>query len=216
MCVGEASTPKIVQESRNALFPAPPEDHSAEIARQKEIERQARIAAGTEQINKNFGTFDDNYYGGVGQAYNDFYLPLVDEQYQQAHRGLTYKLANTGNLTSSAGATTLANLFRDYNRQRASIGDQALGSERDLRNNVEQNRSELISQLNATADPEAAAASATARAKSLAMPTPFSPLGDLFQQYTGNLANAVTLQNAGYKGMGFKSPNSSSSVVTVR
>jgi hypothetical protein len=212
MCFGEVASAKA---AKDIFLPEMPEDNSAEFARQKEAERQGRISAGTEQINKNFGTFDDNYYGGIRKAHSDFYMPLVDEQYKDARRGLTYKLANTGNLTSSAGATNLANLFRDYNRQRAQIGDQSLGAERDLRNNVEQNRSELLTQLNATADPEAAAASATARAKSLAMPPVFSPLGDLFQQYTGNLANSVALQNAGYKGMGFKLPNSSSSVRNV-
>ncbi len=160
--------------------------------------------------------FDDNYYSGIRKAFTDFYLPRVDEQYDKANRGLTYKFANTGNLNSSAGANNIANLFRDYNRERASIGDRALGAEKDLRSNVEQNRSELISQLQATADPEAAAISSTARAKALATPAPYSPLGDLFQQYTGALANSVALQNLGYKGSGMKFPGSSSSTLTVR
>ena len=216
MCLGEASTPKLLQEGRDAVLPMPPEDNSAEIARQKEAERQARIMAGTERINTNFGAFDDNYFKGIGKSYSDFYLPQVEEQYKKAHRGLVYKQANTGNLTSSAGATQIADLFRDYNRERAGVGDRALGAESDLRTNVEQNRSELISQLNATADPEAAATSAVARAKSLATPAPYSPLGDLFQQYTGALANSVALQNLGYKGSGMKFPSSSSSTLTVR
>lgn len=160
--------------------------------------------------------FDDNYYGGIRKAFTDFYLPQVDEQYDQAKRKLTYKFANTSNLDSSAGANNIANLFRDYNRERASIGDRALGAERDLRTNVEQTRGELINQLQATADPEAAATSATARAKALTTPAPYSPLGDLFQQYTGALANSVALQNLGYKGAGIKFPSSSSSVTTVR
>lgn len=155
--------------------------------------------------------FDDNYYGGIRKAFTDFYLPQVDEQYDQAKRKLTYKFANTSNLDSSAGANNIANLFRDYNRERASIGDRALGAEKDLRSNVEQNRSELISQLQATADPEAAATSATARAKALATPSPYSPLGDLFSTYTGSLVLADAAKNAGYRGAGFNAPNPSSS-----
>ncbi|MHB1140664.1 MAG: hypothetical protein ACYC1T_02745 [Sulfuricaulis sp.] len=155
--------------------------------------------------------FDDNYYSGIKKAYTDFYLPQVDEQYDQAKRKLTYKFANTGNLDSSAGANNIANLFRDYNRERASIADRALGAEKDLRSNVEQNRSELISQLQATADPEAAATSSTARAKALATPAPFSPLGDLFKVYTGSLALADQAKEFGGRGSGFKLPDLSSS-----
>lgn len=160
--------------------------------------------------------FDDNYYSGIRKAFTDFYLPQVGEQYDQANRKLTYKFANAGNLDSSAGANNIANLFRDYNRERAGIGDRALGAEKDLRSNVEQNRSELISQLSATADPEAAATSAAARAKALATPGPYSPLGDLFSTYTGSLVMADAAKNLGYRGPGFKTPDPSSSQKIIR
>jgi hypothetical protein len=209
---------KIYQEVEDFVDPDAPPDPSAELRRQEE-ERQKRIRAGKARIDDIFSQFGDDFYSGARSAYSDFYLPQVDDQFKNAREQLIFRLSGTGNLGSSAGAGKIADLFRLRNQHRSRIGDEALAYEQSLRGDVESARADLISQLSATADPEAAAASASARAQALSAPRPFSPLGDLFAQFTQNLANSIAAQGAGFRGWpGVRVPGdtSSNSVVTVR
>lgn len=177
-----------------------PEDRSAEIARQQEAERQQRVKAGTVKIDEAFSGFNDDYFSGVGKAYSDYYAPQLDRQYQAARDRTTYALADSGGLDSTAAGSKFGNLTADYGVQRQQIEDRAIGAQQDLRGQVEQNRSELIRQLETGSGVESTAQTALARAQSLSAPQTFSPLGDLFAQYTGNVRNNVALQGAGYTG----------------
>jgi hypothetical protein len=67
---------------------------------------------------------------------------------------------------------------------------------------VEKNRSELASQLQASADPSAAATSAAARAELMSAPPTFSPIGNLFSRLTDLATTDVAARNAGYPGFG--------------
>lgn len=59
--------------------------------------------------------------------------------------------------------------------------------ENDARNNVEQARSGLISQLNATADVASTVNAASSRAAALSAPQGYSPLGQMFGAFTNVL-----------------------------
>jgi hypothetical protein len=83
-------------------FGKPPEDNSAQIARQQEDERRARVSQGTAKVDEAFSRFDQPYYEGVGKAYQDYYAPQLDRQYQKARDQLTYSLADSGGLASTA------------------------------------------------------------------------------------------------------------------
>jgi hypothetical protein len=104
------------------------------------------------------------------------------------HQGAT-------NHGSQKAARNAGELQRQYNDNRAQIAAQGLDAANQARSQVEQNRSELLAQLNATSDPAAASASAVNRAGILAQQQSFSPLGQLFANTTGLLGNAAT---AGY------------------
>jgi hypothetical protein len=179
----------------------PPKDNSADIARQQEEERRARVSQGTAKIDEAFGRFDQPYYEGVGKAYQDYYAPQLDRQYQAARDKTTYALADAGALDSTAAGKRFGDLTAEYGIQKQQVADRAIGAQQDLRGNVEQNRSELVRQLETGSGVESTAATALARAGSLSAPPQFSPLGDLFQQFTGNLRNSVALQGAGYPGL---------------
>jgi len=179
-----------------------PKDNSAEIARQQEDERQARITAGTAKVNDAFGGFNDDYYAGIGKSYLDYYNPQLDRQYNRAREALTYQLADSGNLDSSAAARKFGDLTSDYGVQKQTIANQAEGEKQGLRGQVEDNRGDLIRQLETGAGVDTTAASAMARANSLSKPAAYSPLGDLFSQYTGALRTNAAMQGAGYPGIG--------------
>lgn len=158
---------------------------------------------GSAKIDSAFSKFDDPYYEGVGKAYQDYYNPQLDRQYQTARDQVTYGLANSGGLDSSAGAKKFGDLTADYGIQKQQIADRAIGAQQDLKGNVERNRSELVQQLETGSGVESTGATALARAGSLSAPAQFSPLGDLFAQYTGNVAQSVALQKGGFAGYGF-------------
>lgn len=164
-----------------------PEDHSAEIAAQKEAERQARIAAGTKQINSIFGAFGDDYYDGVAKAYSEHYLPLVDEQYADAKKALV--LSAPGGVGSSAYAKRLGDLEKQYLREQVSIGERAAQQANQYRGDVATNRQQLLAQLEAGTGVDTAASLAAERAKALNAPQAFSPLGDIFGKFTADAAN---------------------------
>lgn len=170
-----------------------PKDKSADIAAQQERERQARITAGTAEIDKNFASFDDNFYNGISDAYASHYRPLLDEQYMDAQKSL-YLNPVGGTTNSSAFAEQLANFEKDYQRQIADIGNRGLSEATNYRANVAQNRGNLIGQLNGGASVEQAATMAAQQAKSLQAAPVYSALGDVFSKFTAAGVNAA---NAG-------------------
>jgi hypothetical protein len=167
-------------------------DGGAGQARADEAARQARIKQGTASIDKNFSGFNDGFFDSRARAYTNFANPQLADQYARTQQNLTYNLARQGLTASSEASRNAGELQRQYNDNRAQIAAQGMDAANDARNQVEQNRSELLAQLNATSDPAAAAASAVNRADVLSRQQSFSPLGQLFANTTGLLGNAAT------------------------
>lgn len=170
-------------------------DGGAAQARADEAARQARIKQGVSNIDKNFAGFNDAFYGDRAKAYTNFANPQLADQYNRTQQNLTYNLARQGLTASSEAARNAGELQRQYNDNRAQIAAKGMDAANEARQQVEQNRSELMSQLYATSDPTAAASGALNRASVLAQQQSFSPLGQLFANTTGLLGNAAT---AGY------------------
>ena len=184
------------------LFGGPPQDNSAAIARQAEEARQARIRAGQGQIDQTFSQFDDDYYGNVSKASDAYYMPQAEKQYADARRQLVLNLSRQGTLAGSAGARSMGDLDESYATQRGDLVNRGVAAGNEQRSNVERARSELMSQLNASADPGAVGAAAAARAQSLSAPPIFSPLGKLFADFANMGANAIGAERMGFRGTG--------------
>ncbi len=119
-------------------------DPGAEARRQEE-ERQARIKAATEEINRVFGGAGrDSLYSGQKDAVYDLNRMEVDRQAREAERRNRFALARTGLLGSSVDAEGNAELNRRTNEglmRAGGIADQAAA---DLRTADERTRSNLI------------------------------------------------------------------------
>jgi hypothetical protein len=165
-------------------------DGGAAQARADEEARQRRLKEGTARIDTEFSKFDDNFYKGRKQAYTNFAMPQVNDQYRQSGNQLAYSLARSGLGQSSESARQGAVLQRDNAMARQQIADAATGEAQKARQSVEDSRYNLVNQLQATSDPQMAASNAMRQANSLAMQTGFSPLANLFQNTTGVLAAA--------------------------
>lgn len=132
--------------------------------------------------------FTPDFYSERGQAYRDYAMPQLQDQYQRAYEQLVYGLSRRGLLRSSEGAKQIGLLNRNLDAGRRRIADEAMGQENTLRSAVESNRQNLLSQLTSTGNADLAVQSALANAQSLRQPTSFGPLGDMFGDVTGLLA----------------------------
>lgn len=170
----------------------------AKRAREEEEARQGRIKEGTANVNKIFdGQFNDSYFSGLGDAYLNYANPQLEQQHQNANKQLVYDLARGGNLDSSTRATKGAELQEAYDLGQQQIADKALATRNDGKNAVEDARSALISQVNATGDATGATNAARNRAEALSRPAgDFSPLGDLFAAFTGTLGQRYAQERA--------------------
>lgn len=178
-------------------------------ARADEEARQARIRAGTTNINSTFDSqFTDDYYKQRRNAYTNYATPQLEDQYADAQKQLTYALARGGLLDSSIRGSKLGELQQQYALQNQDIADKALASETDARNAVEDSRANLISTLNATGDAEQAASTAISRASALSQPAAYSPLASLFADFTDALGTQAALSKANsYAGSGTGATN---------
>jgi hypothetical protein len=156
---------------------------AAEAARRQEEERQARIKEGMSSIDKAFSPFNDAYYQGKQTAYSDYYLPQLQQQFDEANAALRLQLSASGLGQSSAGAYGTAKLAKEYADRQADIAAKAGDYSGQARQSVQDMRNQLGSQLNASSDAGAAAQAAQSQAyASMNRPNSFEPLGNAFTQ----------------------------------
>jgi hypothetical protein len=147
------------------------------------LRAEGKLFSGTE----NTGGFNDEFYKGRRDAYTNFATPQLEDQYGKTQKELIFSLDRSGNLDSSARGEKMSDLQKIYDIQKQSVADKALSYETTARNSVEDARANLIATLNATGDAEGAATSALARSQALSAPTEYSPLGQLFTDFTSGL-----------------------------
>lgn len=174
-----------------------------------DLRRQALAAAAGEGqlFGGRSGGFNDDFFAGRRNAFLDYANPQLQQQYGDAQKQLTFSLARSGNLDSSARAQQEAKLGDLYSQRSREIGDQALQQETTARNAVEDARGNLITTLNATGDAEGAANSAIARASALSQQPAFDPIGNLFVDFTSTLGQQAAQERAeAISGGTYKSP----------
>ena len=196
-------------------------DDAASDMRKMEAERQARISQGMGQINQIFGGFDEPFYAGRRQAYVNYAMPQFGEQARQMQNQLFFALANRGLQRGSAAGQQQSAFDVESARQKQAIIDAAFGQSQTLRQQVEGQRSSLISQLQASADPNSVAQQALASATQYSAPSVYQPLSGLFNNFANiylanQMANMYRQQpQQGYGGgmnLGFAQPGSSQQI----
>lgn len=183
---------------------SPPRDNSADIARQQEEERQARIAAGRVNIENAFKPFNEEFFDSQAQANLDFFTPQLQDQFDRTRRDQILALDQQGLSGSSSGAKTLADLSGKFLNQKAILGDNARAFSNQVRGDVARTKDELFAQNRSAADPSAATASALARAGTFTTPPSFSPLGQVFADVVNRGAQVLEFERDGF-GPGFRS-----------
>jgi len=169
----------------------------AEEARKREDERQAKIRDGREQIDQNFGQFDDNYFSGRRQSYLDYAKPQFDDQLTDASKSLLAALSRSGLSDSSIAANRREKLAKMTGTKEREIEDKALDFENSARKAVNSAQTDLYAQNANTADPMLAANTSMNRAQTLTSLPAYSPLGALFEGVTSGLATQADLERRG-------------------
>jgi hypothetical protein len=167
----------------------------AGIAQQQEQNRQNLITQGTQNINKAFSGFDQNFYNQRAQAYQDYAMPQLAQQYDQMKGQVGFNLANRGLYGSSTGNKQYSDLNQQMGVQKQAIADTGRSQAQALQNQVQSQQNALLGQLYQSADPTSAAQAATNTAASFQAPQAFAPLGNMFanlanQYYQSQLINA--------------------------
>jgi len=169
----------------------------AKQARADEQARQDKIRGGTTRVNSIFDSqFTPDYFNKQQQNYLDYATPQLEDQRDKASKELTFALARAGLTDSSVRADKEAELQKQYDLNKQQIADEALSYKGKAQSSVEDARANLISTLNATGDAEGAANSAISRSATLSQPAAYSPLADLFANFTAGLGTQAALEKA--------------------
>ncbi len=191
----------------------PKKDKSASIAAKQQAEREEtrrkNIMAGTTSIDTALAPFNDEYFTGRQNAYVANAMPSLDQQFGDAQKQLVYALSRGGLLQSSEAANRQRQLNEERARYEREIQNSAASFANQGRTDVENTRSNLLSQLNATEDPSAAATAAANKAALLSAPPTFDALGNFVFNTATNLEN---LSNVSTRGRGLFAPSPTASI----
>jgi hypothetical protein len=171
---------------------------AAAQAEADERRRQQMVQSGYQNVDNTFKHFNDDFFGGVTDAYTQYYLPQVDRQFDEYSRKNILSLFDKGILASSAGGRQKAAMQDKYNRARDDVGTKAVNYENALRGDVASTKSELKSLVAGGIDPGSVASLSAERAGLLAKPHSFEPLGDFFNQMAGQINNRNIARSEGY------------------
>ena len=176
----------------------------AGMAKKQESQRQQYITDAQKQVDNAFGGFDQGFYNQRAQAYQDYALPQLSQQYQQNRNAIGFGLANRGLLASSAARNQWTNLGKTMGQAKQQVADQGIGYAQDLQKQIQDQKSVLYNQVYQAADPKSAAANAINVAAGFQQPSVFQPLGNMF----GNIANQYLLSQMinTYRPQGYQAP----------
>lgn len=142
------------------------------------------------------GQFNDDHFKRVRDSFTGYAMPQLQEQRGKAEKELTFSLDRSGLLDSSVRGEKASGLQKLYDLNEQQIKDQAVSYENEARNSVEGARSDLVSMLNATGDNVGAANSALTRASLLTQPQAYSPIGQMFSDFTAGLGTQAALERS--------------------
>ena len=164
----------------------------------REAERQARIAAGTEAVNKIFGSGNDeakaqreSIYSTVGGDTRNYYTQQLEEDRAAARRALDFQKARQGIAGSSQGIDLDTEFQKRYDRGLLEIGSKADSAASGMRTADEQARLSLVSKVASGVDQGSAVSSALSQLQSNAENSRSDAM-------TGRMANVFSDLIGGY------------------
>ena len=159
--------------------------------------REQQILASQQGIDRVFQGFNPSFYQDREKAYLDYALPQLSQQFQNTQQNLVFDLANRGLLKSGAAANLAGSLNQELAKKQRQVGDQAVNESNALRQNIEQQRAQLYAQAQGGLAPSLSYSQALQAAGSFKTPSPFEPIGGLFDNWANIYTGARTAQAYG-------------------
>ena len=183
---------------------------AAEAAALAERQREERVRLGTLGIRSMFANqFTPAYYKGLETASLNSGNRQLDSQYADSLAKLKFSLARTGNLRASTRSTQEAQFGGRYDLARQQIAENARQLSNQRRGDVANAQNVAVTQLQASADPAAAAATASNLIQANSYVPQYQPLGQIFTDLTGTLATQADLERTNRNRYGANNPVSS-------
>lgn len=152
-------------------------------AAQLQQQQQQQLDSSLSTINSAFAGFTPDYFNKVGQDYQNFATPQLEQQFQQQNKQLTGSLESQGITHSSAANELSDQLTQNLKQAQAGIADTGLQQEQGFQQQVQQQQNTLISQAEAASDPLSIAQGALGQAASIKAPSLFAPVGNFFSNW---------------------------------
>lgn len=159
------------------------------MAASQEKKRQGLITEGTAAVDKAYAGFTPSFYDQRSQAYQNFAMPELGNQYRDTRNSLVFGMANKGLLGGSAAREANSNLNRKMSEGKQQIVDTGKQQAQGLQQQVEASKTSLLNNVYAGADPANATQQATATAAGFTPASTFAPMANMF----GTIANQYYL-----------------------
>lgn len=166
-------------------------------AEQRELDRQNDIEVGTKRVRQTFDSqFTPAYYDKIRGNFDEFYMPQMDRQYQDARQGLVYQLARSGLTDSSVRSDKFGELGEQMSlaKQNMQVKGEDYISQRKM--DVQRSQANVLGQLQQSADAAGAARDAADSALTTSQAQGYEPLGQLFTDATWGLATQAELERS--------------------
>ena len=155
-----------------------------------QAQRQAAIDQGVAQTDQTFSQFTPAFYNKAATDYEGYATPQPMNEYQTTKNNLAYALSRNGILNSSAAVNSGASLNKELSQNENTIANTAQDQSNTLQSDVATQKSNIINELESSADPTEAASSSAAAVAGLQAPPAYQPLGSLFSDWSNTyLAN---------------------------
>jgi hypothetical protein len=152
-------------------------------ARQQQQQQEKWTNQAVAGIDKSFSGFNPAFYSGIGQAYQNYALPQVQQQYQQNANQLGYKLAGQGLQNSSVAQTAGNALQGAMSQAQQQVGNEAVSQQNAMKKSIADEQAQLYSQAQSTTNPTALIQQSLNQASATAAPSTFAPIGNMFNQF---------------------------------
>jgi hypothetical protein len=138
-----------------------------------------------------FQPFDNNYYKGFTNAYENNLNPQLDFQYHRAGDQLAAGLAGTDQDQGSTGARKTADLYQTYAGARGNIANSAYDATNQLRSTVDNAKTGLYGLAQSAINPLTMSEQAQGAAGSIVAPQAYPTIGNVFSDVLGSGATAM-------------------------
>lgn len=170
----------------------------AKRARQQEEARESMVKKGTAAIRASFDKqFNQGYYDKAFEDQKAVYQPEFDTQWERARKGLEAALMRSGLYDSTEGIQRMKDSLVEKDKRQTAMNARALSEVDARRQSVLAAQDNVIGQLRASGDLNAATASAAQQLAAQSRPIPFSPLGAVFTDFTAGLAEQAEQERQG-------------------